>query len=531
MNPTSASQPQLTEVNYDPFESRELARAVPTTEAQRELWLADQLGREASLAYNESVSLHIAGPLDVAALQDALLALSDRHEALRSTISADGTSLMIVPRGSLQARIVDLSAMAEAAQVQAEARRRDVSEAFDLVGGPLMRATLLKCGPSRHELLLTAHHIVCDGWSFGVIASELMALYARIAGRQSTDSLPQADSFGDYAAAQHGPAYQAAADADTAWWVRQYDSSIPVLELPTDRPRRAFRSFDSLREDLVLDASLTDAVRKLGSKNGASLFVTLFSVYGSLLARLSGQDDIVVGVPSAGQATDGSNALVGHCVQLLPVRMAADLEQPFAALLGTTRSRVLDAYEHQSCTFGQLLKKLQIQRDPGRLPLVSVLFNLDQAIRSEDLSVAGLTVDLQSNARLFENFDLFLNASQSGGRIVLECQYNTGLFDAASVRRWLELYRTALERLVANAALPTIDAFAPTEADLALLARFNHSALDYPRELSVHAMISRQALATPEHIAVVAGDRRVSYRQLDTNTQGLWVPPNPGAGS
>ena len=517
------STPQLTEVNYDPFDSRELARAVPTTEAQRELWLADQLGREASLAYNESVSLHIEGTLDVAALQDALLALSDRHEALRSTISADGTSLMIVPRGTLQARLVDLSAMsgAEREAARLAARRQDVSDPFDLVEGPLMRATLMKLGATSHELLLTAHHIVCDGWSFGVVAGELMTLYARIAGRQGTDTLPAAESFGDYAVAQHGPAWQASADADTQWWVRQYDGAIPVLELPTDRPRRPFRSFDSLREDLVLEASLVDAVRKLGSKQGASLFVTLFSVFGSLLARVSGQDDIVVGVPSAGQASEGSQALVGHCVQLLPIRMAADLEQPFSELLKATRGRVLDAYEHQACTFGQLLKKLQMQRDPGRLPLVSVLFNLDQAIRSEDLSVAGLKVELASNPRLFENFDLFLNASQSDGRVILECQYNTGLFDAASVRRWLELYRTALQRLVTDAAQPTVAAFAPTEADLALLARFNDSALDYPRHLSVHAMIERQAAATPEHLAVVAGDRRLSYRQLDQRANAL----------
>ncbi|MBI5720134.1 MAG: amino acid adenylation domain-containing protein [Burkholderiales bacterium] len=523
MLPSQAPQPHLTEVNYDPFDSRELARAVPTTEAQRELWLADQLGREASLAYNESVSLHIEGALDVAALQDALLALSDRHEALRSTLSADGTSLMIVPRGTLQARIVDLAAMPEGerAQALAAARRHDVSDPFDLVEGPLMRATLMKIAPARHELLLTAHHIVCDGWSFGVVATELSTLYARIVGKQGINSLPAADSFGDYAVAQHEAAWQTAADADTQWWVRQYDGAIPVLELPTDRPRRAFRSFDSLREDLVLDAALTDAVRKLGGKHGASLFVTLFSVFGSLLARLSGQDDIVIGVPSAGQASDGRNALVGHCVQLLPIRMAADLEQPFAELLNGARGRVLDAYEHQSCTFGQLLKKLQIHRDPGRLPLVSVLFNLDQAIRGEDLSVAGLKVDLQSNPRLFENFDLFLNASQSDGRIVLECQYNTGLFDAASVRRWLELYRTALQRLVADASQPAVAAFAPTEADLALLARFNQSALDYPRELGVHALIARQAAATPEHLAVVAGDRRLSYRQLDQRANAL----------
>ncbi len=517
------AQPAFTEVAFDPF-ADELSRVVPTTEAQREVWLASQLGQEASLAYNESVSLKVVGPLDRGSVQKALLALSDRHEALRATVSIDGLSLMIAARGRLHANVIELGSVGEAERTSmlAAARRDAVSEPFDLVRGPLIRATLYAITPERHELIITAHHIVCDGWSFGIIASELMALYASLKGSIGTSvSLSPSDSFGDYALSQHAQAYQAQAEADTQWWMQQYDGNVPILELAADKPRPPFRSFVSLRQDIVLDAALVDGLRKLGQKSGASLFVTLFSMFGGLLARLTGQDDIVVGVPAAGQASTGGSALVGHCVQLLPIRIAADLEQPVPDLLKATRTRVLDAYEHQACTFGQLLKKLKFERSPGRLPLVSVVFNLDQAIRSEDLSMAGLKVELESNPRLFENFDLFVNASQRGGEIVVECQYSSGIFDGETVRRWLELYRTALRRAIADPALQLIEAVAPTAVDVALLRQFNASALDYQRHLSVHALIERQVAATPEATAVVAGDRRLTYRELDRRANGL----------
>ncbi|MGC4059419.1 MAG: condensation domain-containing protein [Aquabacterium sp.] len=514
---------RLTEVDYDPFASPELARAVPTTEAQRELWLADQLGREASLAYNESVSLHLEGALNAQALQDALLGLSDRHEALRSTFSADGLSQLIAPRGSLQASVRDLSDLSEAAKAGALAALRVevVETPFNLVDGPLMRAVLARTGPQRHELVLTGHHIVCDGWSFGVLATELMQLYGGIVSGAGSDALPFAESFGDYALAQTDAAHADAAELDTRWWVGQYDGAIPVLELPLDRPRQALRGFASRREDLVIDAALAEAVRKLGGQQGTSLFVTMFSVFGALMARLSGQDDVVVGVPAAGQAAEGQHALVGHCVQLLPIRMSADLAQPFSQLMAATRSQVLDAYEHQACTFGRLLQKLQLPRDPSRLPLVSVLFNVDQAIDSKDLSQGGLNARLHSNPRHFENFELFLNASQTGGEIVLECQYNTDLFDAATVRRWLTLYREALARLVADAAQPAFKILAPTADDLALLARFNRTEASYERDTRIDTLISRQAAATPDAVAIVAGARQLSYRELDQRANAL----------
>ncbi len=516
---------RLTEVDYDPFAQPELARAVPTTDAQRELWLASQLGQEASLAFNESVTLRMSGSLHLQALQDALLALSDRHESLRSTFGADGMTMLIAPRGTLQARLLDLSAQAAAAQTEALAalKRHEVTEPFNLTRGPLVQATLVRLGAALHELVVTAHHIVCDGWSFGVVSRELMALYGAFAGGQAQAALPPADSFGDYVLAGHGNEQTRATEADERYWVQVFDGSVPVLDLPADRPRGSVRGFASRREDLVLRPDLVQAARTLGAPRGASLFATLFGLFAGLMGRLGGEPDVVVGVPAAGQAAAGMDALVGHCVNLLPVRVDADPTQSVDTLLRHARGRVLDAYEHQGCTFGRLLSKLQLARDPSRLPLVSVQFNIDAAIQSEELSVAGLTVDMVSNPRAFENFDLFVNGSrQVGGTVVLECQYNTDLFDAETVQRWLRLYQAAIERASTDPQLPLAALFTATAEDTSRIAGFNATAVDYPRQARVEHLITAQVARTPAAPAIVDdGDSPLSYRELEERANAL----------
>ncbi len=518
-----ASSVRMTEVDYDPFATPDLARAVPSTDSQRELWLADQLGREASLSFNESISLKMQGSLDIQALQDALLALSDRHESLRSTFSADGMNMLIAPRGALQAAQVDLCDLELESREAAVARLRleEVRTPFDLVKGPLIRATLVRANSDLHELILTAHHIVCDGWSFGVLSRDLMSLYSAFAEGRSDGGLAPADSFGDYVLAGHAHDRQQAADADERYWVSVYDKSVPVLDLPTDRPRRGQRGFASKREDLRIEPALVDAARRLGAPRGASLFATLFGLFAGLMGRLGGEPDVVVGVPAAGQAAYGLDSLVGHCVSLLPVRVFADSNQSVDALVRHARERVMDAYEHQACTYGRLLSKLQLGRDSSRLPLVSVQFNIDTAIRPEELSVANLSVSLQANPREFENFDLFLNASQVGGAVVLECQYNTDLFDAATVRRMLELYRAAIERAAAQPDQPVGSLFHATEADEALIARYNATSADYPTQARVESLFAEQATRRPDEIAVVSGEVRLSYGDLARRANAL----------
>jgi amino acid adenylation domain-containing protein len=510
-------------LEHDPFGAGQVERVVPTTEAQREIWLADQLGREASLAYNESASIWFDGKLDASALDAALALLGERHEALHSTVGPDGTELWVSKASPLRVEKLDFSAFDAARREQALAaeRAKAVETRFDVATGPLIRPVLMRTDDTHHELMLTAHHIVCDGWSLGVLAEELMAIYKAFAEGQPS-MLDPAPRYGDHALAQRQPEALAQQAEDERYWVGLYDRSIPVLDLPGDRSRTAtHRGFASLREDMAIDAALTEGVRRNGARAGASLFATLFSLYAATLARLAGVDELVVGVPAAGQPTAGTPGLVGHCVQLLPIRVAVDIEQGADAHIAATRGVVLDAYEHQACTFGSLLKKLQIERDPARLPLVSVLFNLDSAIDSAALSTADLRVNVVGNPRRFENFELFLNVAQVDGGLQLECQYNTGLFDATTVRRWLALYRSALERYAAEADITLVAALAPPTAEQAILAGFNATGLDLDRSQRVDMLIARQAAATPDAVAVVAGATHMTYRELDTRANAL----------
>lgn len=512
----------LAAVDYDPFADAPLARVVPTTEPQREIWLACQLGEQASLAYNESVSLRLRGPLDRSALHSAVHDLVDRHEALRATISPDGQSLYLADALAIALPLTDLAGLSPDAQDLARAKtaQRAVETPFDLEHGPLVRVELLAFGAEDHLLVITAHHIVCDGWSFGVLVTELPTLYARRLGRPGA-GLPAADSFANYAIAQLDDERSRTREADTAYWVSLYDRSVPVLDLPTDRPRKAVRSFVSRREEMAIDVSLVTAVRKLGAAQGASLFVTLFGTFSALIARLGGTRDVVVGVSAAGQAVEGASSLVGHCVNLLPIRVAVDIEQSATALVRHANSCVLDAYDHQQCTYGSLLKKLQVQRDPGRLPLVSVLFNLDSSIDTEALSVGDLHVELTSNARHFENFDLYLNVSQVAGGLVLECQYHTDLFDAVTVRRWLTLYRVALERACADPEAPLALTLAPTPEDTTSLESFNRTEHAYPGALRLGDLILQGMRSHADGIAVVFEGRQVSFRELEGLAWGV----------
>lgn len=507
----------LTEVEYDPFASVELQRAVATTEAQREVWLADRLGREASLAYNESVRFVLRGALRREALQRALAALVQRHDALRSTIAHDGTLLQVALELPLALDEVDLTRHTAAARAEALAARlrHEVETPFDLAQGPMLRATLVALEPAVHLLLLTAHHIVCDGWSFGVIARELGELYsAAVEGR--ADALEAAPQFADHVAADP----QASA-ADERYWLGEYATPAPPLDLPADRARPPLRGFASQREDVWLSAELIAQLKRIGGRHGASLFGTLLTGFAALLARLTGQRELVIGVPAAGQLALEQGGLVGHCVNLLPLRVALDPAEAASAAIPRLQGRLIEAFEHQRCTFGTLLRRLPLERDPSRLPLVSVMFNVDQALDGATLGYAGLEVEIDSNPRSYENFELFVNASQAGGALRLECQYNSALFDAATVRGWMAVYERLLQGIAAapEAALGTLDALPPAQQQL--LHAWNATECEFDGPSCVDALLARQAERTPHAVALRMRGEALHYLELETRATRL----------
>ncbi|WP_130618209.1 non-ribosomal peptide synthetase [Dyella amyloliquefaciens] len=507
-------------VDYDPFAGAALERVVPATAPQREVWLASTLEPQASLAYNESATLRLHGELNTAALQAALQQLMDRHEALRATFGKDGSELCIAAQQSLVCLVRDLSWLGpDEQQADIDATLAHVvTEPFDLETGPLVRTELLRLSDAEHLLVFTAHHIVCDGWSFGVIVRDLAALYTQQLGLGG--ELPPVDPFADYALAEADHAQsQQGRDAE-GYWLKRYAHAAPSLDLPTDHPRPRQRTFASRREDLLLDATLVASVKRAGAQRGASLYATLLAAFGLLLQRLSGQDDVVIGIPSAGQAAGGQHGLVGHCVNVLPLRVSLDKAAPFAESLAKVRGDLLDAFDHQQYTIGSLLARLALPRDPGRLPLASVLFNLDQALDERTLSFPGLSFEFAGVPRAFENFELFVNAVQLPHGLRLECQYNSDLFDAATVHAWLDAYATLLRNAAetpdaAGAALGLV-----SDSALATLHALQPQRTPYASDRLAHEYFEAQVDRVPSRTAL-AGAVPQSYAQLEARANRI----------
>jgi amino acid adenylation domain-containing protein len=505
--------------DFDPFAGPQILSSIPTTEAQREVWTAAQVGREANLAYNESISVCLKGPLDVPALERALAEVVRRHELLRATFSADGLTLLVNATDELPLRHHDFTGHPAALWQLIE---RAVTEPFDLERGPLGRAHLVRLGVTEHVLVFTAHHIVVDGWSTAVLMSDLARLY-------SGQTLGPAASFVQWGRELQSRSASSEAAADEAYWISRFAGEVPVLDLPTDRPRPPLKTYASLREDLMLDAALISRLKKVGAKERASLFAVLLSGFQALLHKLTGQDDVVVGVPAAGQtlpsrASGGYEALVGHCVNMLPLRTLVNPDSEASAFLSEVRRTLLDAQSHQHFTMGQLLQKLPVPRDPSRLPLVSVIFNVDRGMSAETLPFKQLTASLEANPRRFETYDLFLNAVELEGRVKLQCQYNTDLFDASTIRRWLSAYQRLLgslaDALEQGGTVAGLEVVSPDE--LAALEGWNaQSSREVNPLLTVVDLLDEQARATPQDVAVECEGRRYTYRELHARADGI----------
>ena len=347
----------------------------PLSFAQQRLWFLEQLYPGTPL-HNMSRLIRLSGVLDVAVLQRTLDAIVARHEALRTTIVAtDGIPWQIVspPSGvSLGSR--DLQSLAEPER-EAEARRLVSEEArrpFDLTQGPLFRAMLLRLGAEEHLLLLSMHHIISDAWSRGVLSRELTAFYEAFAtgGPAALPALPI--QYADYAVWQRERLQGERLDRELGYWREQLRGAPAVLELPTDRPRPPVQSSRGGRESLLLPSRLCEAVRALSKAEGVTLFTTVLAAYQVLLARYTGQDDIVVGSPIAGRTRTETEGLIGFFVNTLALRTDLSGDPTFRELLVRVREVALGAFAHQDVPFDQVVEELQPERDMSRTPIFQV---------------------------------------------------------------------------------------------------------------------------------------------------------------
>ena len=508
-------------VDFDPFADGKVLFTAPATAAQKEIWASVQMGDDANLAYNESQSLKLRGELDLAAFKQAIQQLVTRHEALRTTFSTDGKTLCITERLEIEIPYHNLSSLDSETRAEqiSKIQQQAVKLPFDLEHGPLFRAQILQLDRQEYITILTTHHIICDGWSWWVLISDLGKIYSALK-QNSTPILEPVDFFSEYAILEEAQANSPEKIATENFWIEKFSDSIPVLDLPTDHPRPPLRTFNSAQENFPLAADLVDNLKRLSSNSGCSLMTTLIAGFEVFLHRLTGQTDLVLGVPAAGQAASGRYNLVGHCVNLLPLRTKIEAQQSFSDYLRSRRTPILDAYDHQKFTFGNLVQKLSIPRDSSRIPLVSAVFNVDQDFEPEKFNFGGLKIDFFTNPRCFENFELSINATSVNGRVNLECQYNTNLFDRDTIRCRLAEFDRLLTSIVTNpeetiATLPLLP-----EAERQLLHQWNQTAADYP-DVCIHQLFEKQVERTPDAVALIDRERQLTYRELNERANQL----------
>ncbi len=515
--PEPAGAPKAERAEAEP----EPAREAPVTEPQLEVWLSDQLGEEASCSYNESFTLHMRGNVDDAALREALQQLVARHDALRSSFSPEGDRQRFAPELKLEIPTVDLIGLTPS---EREIRVRqiiidDAHTPLRISEGPLVRAQLVRLEPEHKLLIFTSHHIVCDGWLTNVLLDELSNIYNAIR-RDAACGLPAPMSFATYATLQKAYLDSPEGANVEKYWLDQFQQPAPLLDLPTDRPRPSVKEFRGATYRRKIDAAMYQNIKKFGAKQKCTLFVTLLSGFQILLSRLSGQDDIVVGVPTAGQSLLEDAVLVGHCVNFIPLRGRLASRTTAAEFLAQMKQTVLAGYEHQNYTYGRLVRKLSLQRDPSRLPLTEVQFNLERV--GTDLHFDGFETEADPNPKSFVNFDIFLNIVESKDGLVLDCDYNTGLFNEETIARWLSHYEALLDAMAADAQQPVAKLPLLSEDDRRqLVIDWNSTSAQYRRDACVHQLFEAQAKKTPDRPAAAFEGEELSYAELDRRANQL----------
>ena len=421
----------------------------PTTEAQKEIWTAMQMNEYASAAYNESVSVHLLGQLNELVFAQAWQKLLARHESLRSTFSGDGQFQIVhkVQLGRLQTHF--FTDHPEQKKLLANLQSRETHDLFDLLAGPLVRNHLVKFSEQEYYFLLSAHHMICDGWSMAVLLKELSELYSSLLAGRDMQWSPAAP-FSAYASYEFTRRKGAGYLAQELFWLGQHRDSPRQLDLNYDFKRPQVRTHNASRIDRPLAPREILALKKFSGQQKVSLYTTLLAAFEVLLHGLSGEEDLVVGISAADQSILGQENLIGHCVNLLPLRSRPRADKKFSEFLLERKQGLLTAFEHREYTFGTLVQKLALARDPSRLPLVSVLFNVDQQYPGQGLSFTDIQASYRSHPRSFENFELFINITLCGDEGVVECQYNTDLFKGETIERSLFAYEKILAAIVAD---------------------------------------------------------------------------------
>ena len=498
-------------------------RLPPLSFAQQRIWVLEQL-QPGSVFYNMCLPVHFLGPLNIGALEQSLTEVFRRHEALRTVFPiVDGQAVQLVtPAQPLHLPVTNLSHLPVDVR-EAETQRLInalTQESFDLERGPMWRARLLELGEEEHVVVLVVHHLVFDGWSRGVLTREVGLLYnAYLKGESSPlEELPM--QYGSYARWQRQSLSGEMLDEQMQYWREQLGGELPVLELPADHPRPPVRTRRGASASIVLPRSLSDALKGLSRKEGATLFMTLLAAFQTLLYRYAGQSDLIVGTPISGRQQWETEQLIGFFVNTVVLRTQVNGNLKLRDLLAQNREVVLQAHDHQDLPFEKLVDALQPKRDLSHTPIFQVMFAFmnapEQAIEMPAMALRPLKYE----SRMAE-FDLTLNLADSESGLLGALEYNRDLFDADTIVRMVGHYRTLLESMVADPEQTAGELQLLTVDEQEQLVKWNQTQTDYGPHRCLHEMFEAQVERTPEAVALVYEGQQLTYRELNRRANQL----------
>ncbi|HFF8439820.1 amino acid adenylation domain-containing protein [Serratia nevei] len=524
-NPTLlalAQQLRRTDEALPPIEAMPRGAALPLSFAQQRLWFLTQL-EGLSETYHIPLALSLRGELDLPAWRQSLDALYARHEALRSRfVTVEGQpQAHILPADALPLTVHDLRGRQDA-QSQARQLAQRLTEApFDLTQGPLVRAALIRLADEEHLFLLTCHHIISDGWSTGILLRDLGALYGALR-RGDADPLPPLTlQYADYAAWQRRYLTPERLAAQAQYWRETLSDAPALLTLPTDRPRPTVQSFSGGEVPIAIDAELTQALRQFSRQHGGTLFMTVLAAWSLVLARMAGQQELVIGTPEANRGRLETESLVGFFVSTLALRIDLRDDPDLPTLIARIRHAVLAARENRDLPFEQVVELVNPPRHLGYTPLFQVMLAWqDGSVR--DISLPGLQAESAELGYQIAKYDLTLDLAERDEQISGTLNFATALFDRATAERYGVYLVQVLRAMATNATQPAshLDLLPAAEREL-LLYGWNRTAEVYPAQSCAHVLFEQWVQRTPDAVAVVNDRDSLSYAQLNAHANQL----------
>ncbi|WNN92284.1 non-ribosomal peptide synthetase [Gloeocapsopsis dulcis] len=495
---------------------------LPLSFAQQRLWFFQQLNPENS-AYNIFSALHIQGRLNLAILEKVFTEIVRRHESLRTTFTtnSEGQPIQVIASSQpLTLPIIDFKHLVNRQEEVQNLATQEAQKPFDLTK-PLLRLTLVQLADTEYVLLLTIHHIISDRWSLGILVREMKVLYEAFSSGQPSPLPELPIQYGDWSVWQQRYLQGEVLSNQTNYWKKQL-ANLPIIELPTNRPRPAIATYKGAKQSFELSKALSDALKALSVKEGTTLFTLLLTVFKVLLHKYTNQNDIVVGTDIANRNRVETERLIGFLINTLVLRTDLSGNPTFRQVLNRVREVTLKAYDYQDLPFDHLVDILKPERNLSEMvPLFQVKIDL-QLAQVEALELSNLTISPLNFDNGTAKFELRFNLLETEEGLTGLVEYSTDIFDASTITRMVEHYRNLLEGIVANPQQRLSDLSFLTQAERhQLLVEWNDTSIEYPQQQCIHQLFEEQVKRTPDAIAVVFEDEQLTYRELNTRANQL----------